>query len=144
VIVAEVGDDMRRFATAAHLASWAGLCPGQRESAGKRKSGKTRKGSRWLRTTLIECAHAAARTKGSYLSERYRQLTRRRGAKKAAVAVAHELLVAVWRLLSTGEFYDDPGAEALRAGHAEHSRRRALRQLEALGYRVTLEPAKAA
>ncbi len=101
-------------------------------------------GSCWLRAALIECAHAAARTKGSYLSERYRQLTRRRGAKKAAVAVAHEILVAVWRLLSTGEFYDDPGAEALRAGHAERSRRRALRQLEALGYRVTLEPAKAA
>jgi transposase len=110
----------------------------------KSRSIRFTKGSRWLRATLIECAHAAARTKDSYLSEHSRQVTRRRGAKKAAVAVAHEILVAVWRLLSTGEFYDDPGAEALRAGNAERSRRRALRQLEALGYRVPLEPAKAA
>lgn len=90
VIVSETGADMSRFPTAAHLASWAGICPGQNESAGKRKSGKTRRGSKWLRMTLIESARAASRSKGTHLGERYRQLARRRGDKKAIIAIAHE------------------------------------------------------
>jgi len=139
VIVAEIGTDMSRFPTAGHLASWAGICPGQRESAGKRKSGKTRKGSEWLRKTLTECARAA-RTRESCLSERYRQVARRRGDKKATIAVAHDILTACWHMLSTGETYREQGADALCAHAAERARRRAIRQLERLGHKVALEP----
>jgi transposase len=138
VILAEIGPDMGVFPTPGHLASWAGMCPGQRDSAGKRGSAKTRKGSKWLRTSLIECARRAARLKGTYLSERYLQVCRRRGDKKAIVAVAHEILLAAYRCLATGEFYDDPGPEALRNLSAEHVRRRALAQLRSLGYDVEL------
>jgi transposase len=138
VILAEIGPDMSVFPTPGHLASWAGMCPGQRESAGKRGSAETRKGSKWLRTTLIECARRAARLKGTYLSERYLQVCRRRGDKKAIVAVAHEILLAAYRCLATGEFYADPGPDALRNLSAEHVRRRALAQLRSLGYDVEL------
>ena len=132
---------MSRFPTPGHLASWAGLCPGQRESAGKRGSGRTRKGSIWLRGTLIEAARAASRSKGTYLSERYRQIRRRRGDKKAIIAVAHEILLVAHLLLSTGQPYQDPGPERLRTITNEHAKRRALAQLAALGYNVHLQPA---
>jgi transposase len=140
VIVAEIGTDMGRFPTAQHLASWAGVCPGQRESAGKRKSGKTRKGSKWLRATLVECARAASRSRESYLSERYRQIARRRGDKKATVAVAHEILTAAWHMLATGELYREAGPAPLRERAVERARNRAIRQLERLGHKVALEP----
>jgi hypothetical protein len=116
------------------------ICPGQRESAGKRKSAKTRKGSEWLRKTLTECARAAARTRESYLSERYRQLARRRGDKKATIAVAHDILSACWHMLTTGETYREQGADALLTRTAESLRNRAIRQLERLGHKVALEP----
>jgi transposase len=138
VILAEIGADMSIFPSEGHLASWAGMCPGQRESAGKRGSAQTRKGSKWLRAALIESARRAARLKGTYLSERYLQVCRRRGDKKAIVAVAHEILMAAYRCLSTGEFYEDPGPDTLRNLSAEHVKRRALAQLRSLGYDVHL------
>ena len=108
-ILAELGDDMRRFPTAAHAASWTGICPGNHESAGKRKSGRTRKGNRWLRATLIECARGAVRTRGSYLAAQYHRIARRRGDKKAIVAVAHSIVVAAWYVLRYGVPYHDLG-----------------------------------
>ncbi|MGH8886604.1 MAG: transposase [Egibacteraceae bacterium] len=149
VIVAEIGDGMSRFPAAGRSASWAGLCPGQREPAGERGSGKTRTGSKWLRGALIEAAWPAVRTEDAYLSERLGQVTcrqgrNRQGREKAALAVAHEILAAVWWLLSTGAPYEDPGVETLRKHSVEQTRRRAVRQLEAVGCTVTLESPKAA
>jgi transposase len=139
-IIAELGTDMSVFPTAAHCASWAAVCPGQNESAGKRKSAKTRKGDKWLRAILVECAQAAARSKGTYLSERYRQLARRRGKKKAIVAVAHEILLAAHRVLSTDEPYRDRGPEVVRTEADDSRKRKAISELHRLGYSVTLLP----
>ena len=139
VLIAEIGTDMTVFPTDRHLASWAGICPGQNESAGKRKSAKTRKGSKWLRKTLTESARAAARTKETYLSERYRRLASRRGDKKAIVAICHEILTAAYHMLQTGELYREQGADTLRHHDQDRIRRRAISQLEKLGLKVTLE-----
>lgn len=139
VIVAEIGLDMSQFPTPKHLASWAHLCPGQHESAGKRRSARVGKGPKWLRTNLIECANVASRTKGTYLSERYRQLLRRRGHRKALVALAHEILVVSWHILSTDQPYIDPGPAAARKNSEAAIRNRAVRQLRALGYNVNIE-----
>lgn len=140
VIIAETGGDMSVFPTAGHLASWAGVCPGQRESGGKRKPARTRKGSPWLRATLIESARAASRSKGTYLGERYRRLARRRGDRKAIIAIAHDILTAAWHMLSTGEIYREQGPQVISERDAENARRRAIRQLERLGHTVTLGP----
>ncbi len=130
---------MSRFPTAGHLASWAGLCPGNNESAGKRKSGRIRKGSPWLRSALVEAGQAAGRTK-TYLGDHYHRLAARRGAKRAVVAIAHTILVIVYHLLSSDRTYEDLGAHYLDARHRERATRRYVHRLQALGYMVSIEP----
>lgn len=139
VIIAETGADMTRFPTAADLASWTGVCPGSYESAGNRRHVSTTAGNQWLRRALIESARAAARTKGSYFGAQYRQIARRRGPNKAAVAVAHSLIELVWHLLSTGEVFNDLGDDYFKTRQdPERQARRLLAQLEDLGYTVTV------
>jgi transposase len=140
VIIAEMGADLTRFPTAGHLASWAGMCPGNRESAGKRLSGKTRKGSKWLRTVLIEAAHAAGRSKTTYLGAQYRRLLPRRGKKKAAVAVGHSILVIAYHLLTRATTYTELGPQYFEERERTAVEKRLVRRLEALGNKVTLEP----
>jgi transposase len=144
VLIGEIGADMSRFPTADHLASWAGLCPGNNESAGKHRSAKTRKGNREPREALVEAAWAAGRT-GTYLGARFRRLHRRFGKKggaKAAVAIAHDLIVIVWHVLHDGSDYRDLGADWFtRHDNPDATKRRLVRQLQALGYAVDLTPA---
>jgi transposase len=140
VLLAEIGADMRRFPTAGHLAAWAGMCPGNYESAGKRQKGKTRKGSKWLRTALLEAGRAAARKKGSYLSAQYHRLVPRLGKKKAAVAVGHSILRIVYYLLQRETTYADLGGNYFDERYRGRAERRLVRGLEKLGFAVTLTP----
>jgi transposase len=139
-LVAEIGVDMTRFPTADHLTAWAGLAPGNNESAGKRRSGKTRTGSPWLRAVLSEAAHAAGRTKDTHLGAQYRRLLARKGKKRAAVAVARHILVIIYHILRDHEPYHDLGASYLDQRDRQAVERRLVRRLEALGYAVSLQP----
>jgi transposase len=139
VALAELGTDMTRFPTDRHCASWSGLCPGQDESAGKRRSGKTRHGSQALRAALVQAAHAAARTKGTYLSAQYHRLAARRGKKRAAVAVAHTIITIIYHLLRTGGTYRELGGNFFDERDREQIARRQVARLQRLGFRVTLE-----
>jgi transposase len=138
VILTELGPDMRRFASAGHAASWAGLCPGHNESGGRRRSGRTRKGNGYLRTALVEAARAAARTKHTYLAAQYRRLAARRGPKRAALAVAHSILRIAYYLLRDGTTYVDLGANYFDERQRTRTIHRAVRRIQALGYTVTL------
>ena len=143
VIIAEIGADMSIFPTARHLASWAGQCPGNDRSAGKQRSGRPRKGSRWLNAALKDAAMAAMRTKNSYLRALYERQRSRIGHGKAIGAVKHSIIVAAWHMLSTGELYHDLGPDYYRRRDPARTTKRLLAQLQALGHNVTLQEAAA-
>jgi transposase len=143
VMVAEIGTDMSVFPTAGHLASWAARCPGNDQSAGKRRSGRTRKGSKWLGIALEEAALAAIRSKGTYLAAQYQRLKSRIGHGRALGAVKHSMLIAYWHMFTTGEIYRDLGGDYFQRRDPERATRRLIAKLEALGHHVSLQPAAA-
>ena len=143
VLLAEIGTDMSRFPTAGHLISWAGLCPKNDESAGKRRSTKMRKGAPWLKTTLIQCAWAGARKKGSYLQAQFHRLRARRGAKKAIGAVAASILTAAYHMIANGTFYTDLGADHFTRRANPSQTKRLVAKLQSLGYDVQIKPVPA-
>ncbi len=141
VIVSEIGTDMSRFPSAGHLVSWAGLCPRNDESAGKRRSTRLRKGAPWLKTTLVQCAWAGARKKNGYLQALFQRLRHRRGPKKAICAVAASILTAAYHMLRDGTFYQDLGPNHLNRASPEDRANRLVRQIAKLGFGCALTPA---
>jgi transposase len=139
-IIAETGTDMSRFGSAQGLAAWAGICPGNNQSAGKRKSGRITHGNRWLKSTLVQCSWGAARKKGSFWMGRYQRISRRRGAKRAAVAVAHSQLTVIYELLSTGQTYREMGSNYLNQKDQDRLKETLVARLERMGYQVDLRP----
>lgn len=135
--IAEIGVDMSRFPDEAHISSWAGVCPGNNESAGKKKSGKTRRGNNYLKATLTESAWAASRTNDTAFSAMYRNIAGRRGKKRALVAVGHQILIEVYRVLKTGDRYQDAGAEAVTERRLKNREQRMVRELKRYGYDVS-------
>jgi transposase len=140
VVIAELGVEMSRFPTAAHAASWAGLVPGKHESAGRNYSAKTNKANRYLRAALVEAAHAAGRSKNTYLAAQYRRLAARRGKKRAAVAVAHSLIIIIYHIIQRGTVYVDLGSTYFDQRQKDTVQHRLVQRLQNLGYKVSLEP----
>ncbi|MFL5333166.1 MAG: transposase, partial [Geminicoccaceae bacterium] len=140
VIVAEIGTDMGRFPTTGHLVSWAGLCPRNDESAGKRRSTRMRHGAPWLKTTLVQCAWAASRKKASYLQAQFQRLRARRGPKKAICAVAASILTAAWHMLRDGTFWRDLGPDHFHSRSPEQQAEALARQIAKLGFACTITP----
>lgn len=139
-ILSEIGRDMSRFPTAGHLVAWAGLCPGQNESAGKRKSSKLRKGAPWLKTMLVQCAWAAKRNKNSYYAAQFYRLQSRRGPQKAICAVAASILTAIYHMLKTGSSHCDLGADYFNRRSPETRAKRLVAQLTRIGFNVIIQP----
>lgn len=137
-IISVIGTDMSRFPTDRHISKWAGLCPGNNESAGKRKSGKTAKGNKVLRTTLITCAHAAVKVRNSFFNAQFARISAHRGTKRAYVAVAHSMLIAIYHVLSTGELFKDLGSDYYNQFNKERKANSMVKRLKALGYEVTI------
>lgn len=137
-LFAEVGWELETFPDAAHLASWVGICPGQKESGGKQISGRSRKGNRYAKTILVQAAHAAGKTKNTYLGAQYRRLSKGRGIKRAAVAVGHSILVIYYHMLTTSQSYEEKGADYFIHLDQHEKQRRLVKQLERLGYEVNL------
>ncbi len=134
---------MTRFSSAKHLASWAGMCPGNHQSGGKRLSGKTREGSPWLRQVLVEVAHVAAKTKNTYLSAQYRRIAARRGKKCALIALGHTILIIMYQILSNAQPYQELGGSYFDELERERVERRLVKRLQRLGYQVSLQAASA-
>ncbi len=141
VVLAEIGAEVSPFPTHAHLASWAGMSPGNEESAGKRRTGRTTKGNRWLRSALVQAAWAASHSKNSYLAAQYRRLVGRRGKKRALIAVGHSILVIIYHMLKCGTEYSDLGRDFFDRLNCDRLTQYYRRRLEDLGHRVILEPA---